>query len=112
MLEEIDEALLNALNSSHVVIRSVAQTYSDCLDSATIEKRGVAPLVEIIQKSLGDWPMLQRQKPAQNNDTAKALSWQDLYVNTYAYTGIKATFDLGVYLNDTLSKPVVNVRGC
>lgn len=106
VLEEIDEAFLNALNASNDVIRSVATIYTDCLDSATIEKRGVTPLVETVLTILGDWPILQ--KPAHN--ATKTPHWQDLYVNTYAHTGIGAAFDLGSYHNFTLRKYIANIQ--
>ncbi len=109
VLEEIDEAFLNALNSSNDVIRSVATIYTDCLDSATIEKRGVTPLVETVLTILGDWPILQR-KPASN--ATKTPHWQDLYVNTYAHTGIGAAFDLSTYHNFTSRKYIAYVRNC
>ena len=109
MLEEINQAFLNALNSSNDVIRSVATIYTDCLDSATIEKRGVTPLVETVHNLLGDWPILQR-KPTQNNATSKTPHWQDLYVNTYVHTGVSAAFDLGTYHNFTVKKYIANVR--
>ena len=92
-----------------MAIRSVGQIYSDCLDSATIERRGVAPLVEAIQKSLGDWPMLQR-KHTENNNTTRVLNWQNLYVSAYAHTGIVAAFNLSTLFNFDLGKSIAYVR--
>jgi len=85
--EEIDQALLHALNSKSEPVKLLAELYSDCVETtatgttATIEKRGVIPLIETVDKLFGDWPMLQRAKSGH----AQPKSWTELFTNSFAH---------------------------
>lgn len=89
--EEIDQALVAALNSTVPVIQTVAQLYSDCLDTQTWLKRGVQPLIDSVEDILGDWPMLQRSAN-ESSVLEEPKHWTDLFVNLFTRTGISPVF--------------------
>ena len=112
--EEIDQALLHALNSKSEPVKLLAELYSDCVETtatgttATIEKRGVTPLIETVDKLFGDWPMLQRGKNASH---ALPKSWTELFVNSFTHTGRALVFDVLSFPDSTTERKfLVNVR--
>ncbi len=88
-IKEVEEALKHAQNSSSKAIKYVSQFYSECLDTAAWQQRGTKPLLDLIEATVGGWPMMG--KVAAANKTKK---WHEIFVNSFSKAGQRVLFDI------------------